>query len=42
MAKMRVHLDPTGGIAGDMFIAAILDAKPEWYEGMCEAIRDAG
>ncbi|MDA0237975.1 MAG: LarC family nickel insertion protein [Proteobacteria bacterium] len=39
---MRVHLDPIGGIAGDMFIAAILDAKPEWYDEMCAAIRIAG
>lgn len=39
---MRVHLDTIGGIAGDMFIAAILDAKPEWYGDMCGAIRIAG
>ena len=39
---MRVHLDTIGGIAGDMFIAAILDAKPEWYVDMCGAIRIAG
>ena len=39
---MRIHLDPIGGVAGDMFIAAILDAKPDWYEDMCAAIRAAG
>ncbi|MDA9994090.1 LarC family nickel insertion protein [Burkholderiales bacterium] len=39
---MRIHLDPIGGVAGDMFIAAILDAKPEWYEDMCASIRTAG
>ena len=25
----RFHLDPVGGIAGDMFAAAVLDARPE-------------
>jgi uncharacterized protein (DUF111 family) len=40
--SMRIHLDPIGGVAGDMFIAAILDAKPDWYEDMCAAIRAAG
>ena len=26
---MHIHLDPIGGVAGDMFVAAILDAWPE-------------
>ncbi len=26
----RVHLDPVGGISGDMFLAAVLDCHPEW------------
>lgn len=26
----RLHLDPVGGISGDMFLAAILDCHPEW------------
>ncbi len=26
---MHIHLDPLGGIAGDMFVAAVLDAWPE-------------
>lgn len=26
---MHLHLDPVGGIAGDMFVAALLDAMPE-------------
>jgi pyridinium-3,5-bisthiocarboxylic acid mononucleotide nickel chelatase len=25
----HVHLDPVGGLAGDMFVAALLDADPE-------------
>ena len=30
-----IHLDPVGGIAGDMFVAAMIDALPElWPE--CE------
>ena len=29
---MHVHLDPIGGIAGDMFIAALLDAWPEYTD----------
>ena len=39
---MRIHLDPVGGIAGDMFIAAIIDARRDLFEGMLSAIRDAG
>lgn len=26
---MHIHLDPIGGLAGDMFVAAMLDAMPE-------------
>ena len=29
---MHIHLDPVGGIAGDMFIAAILDCFPDLAE----------
>jgi uncharacterized protein (DUF111 family)/PP-loop superfamily ATP-utilizing enzyme len=36
------HLDPLGGIAGDMFAAALLDARPELEEGLAEAIAGAG
>lgn len=39
---MLIHLDPVGGVAGDMFIAAITDAFPHLREGMLEAIRAAG
>ena len=30
----RIHLDPIGGIAGDMFVAAMADAFPEHVAGM--------
>lgn len=39
---MHIQLDPLGGIAGDMFIAAFLDAWPEHAAGMTAAIRAAG
>ena len=30
---MDIHLDPLGGLSGDMFVAALLDAFPEhWLE----------
>ena len=39
---MHIHLDAVGGIAGDMFIAAVLDAFPDLRDGMLDAIRAAG
>jgi len=39
---MHIHLDPLGGIAGDMFVAAILDAWPELAAGLGEAVTAAG
>jgi uncharacterized protein (TIGR00299 family) protein len=30
---LHIHLDPLGGIAGDMFVAALLDAFPEHQAG---------
>lgn len=36
---MRIRLDPLGGVAGDMFIAAILDAFPEFADGLLAALR---
>ena len=39
---LHLHLDPLGGVAGDMFLAALLDAWPEHAEGTFEAMRAAG
>lgn len=39
---MHVHLDAVGGVAGDMFIAAVTDAFPHLREGMLKAIAQAG
>jgi pyridinium-3,5-bisthiocarboxylic acid mononucleotide nickel chelatase len=39
---MHIHLDALGGVAGDMFIAAMLDAFPDLANAMLAAIRDAG
>lgn len=39
---MQIHLDAFGGVAGDMFIAAVLDAFPHLRDGMLAAIRAAG
>ncbi len=39
---MHIHLDAVGGIAGDMFIAAVLDAFPDLRDGMVAAIRASG
>jgi pyridinium-3,5-bisthiocarboxylic acid mononucleotide nickel chelatase len=38
----HIHLDPLGGIAGDMFLAALLDARPELADGTFAAMRMAG
>ncbi|MDD9993653.1 MAG: LarC family nickel insertion protein [Rhodospirillales bacterium] len=34
----RFHLDPVGGIAGDMFAAALLDARPDLSDGLQGAL----
>jgi len=39
---MHLHLDPVGGIAGDMFIAALLDAFPGLSAGMDATFRKLG
>lgn len=38
----HIHLDVLGGIAGDMFIAAIIDARQDLVPGVIAAIRAAG
>jgi uncharacterized protein (TIGR00299 family) protein len=39
---VHLHLDPLGGLAGDMFLAALLDAHPEHAEATFAAMRAAG
>lgn len=39
---MHVHLDPVGGVAGDMFVAALLDAWPEPAEALPGVLAAAG
>jgi uncharacterized protein (TIGR00299 family) protein len=39
---MHLHLDPVGGIAGDMFIAALLDAFPGLGAGFDAALAKVG
>ena len=41
-APLHIHLDPVGGIAGDMFVAALLDAWPDLAEGAIAAAYAAG
>jgi hypothetical protein len=38
---MRLHLDPLGGVAGDMFVAALLDGWPELAAPTLAAVRAA-
>ena len=38
----HIHLDPVGGIAGDMFLAAALDLWPELFTAVETAMRAAG
>jgi pyridinium-3,5-bisthiocarboxylic acid mononucleotide nickel chelatase len=39
---IHIHLDPVGGVAGDMFIAAMLHTYPKLEAPMIAAIRAAG
>ncbi|MEM7025483.1 MAG: LarC family nickel insertion protein, partial [Pseudomonadota bacterium] len=42
MGSAHYHLDPLGGLAGDMFLGAVLDARPDLAEGTFAAMRVAG
>lgn len=42
MEKFHVHIDPVGGIAGDMFIAAMLDLFPQSLENCLVDLADSG
>ena len=35
MSRRHIHLDVVGGIAGDMFVAALIDAVPELRQRAC-------
>src|SRR5262245_52896620 len=39
---MHIHLDAIGGLAGDMFVAALLDALPQHTDVVLSAVRLAG
>lgn len=39
---MHVHLDPIGGVAGDMFCGALLDSLPHLATGLYRALAAAG
>lgn len=42
LTRRHIHLDPVGGIAGDMFIAAMLDAFPDLLEPCWKDLQDSG
>jgi uncharacterized protein (TIGR00299 family) protein len=39
---VHIHLDVVGGLAGDMFVAALLSARPELTKGTVAAMRSVG
>jgi len=39
---MHYHLDPIGGVAGDMFAAAMLDYHRDWQAALAQAICTSG
>ena len=38
---MHIHLDPVGGVAGDMFAAALLDAFPERADALAAGLAES-
>ena len=42
MSPLHIHLDAVGGVAGDMFIAALCAALPELRPGVLAALQRAG
>ena len=40
--KIHIHLDPIGGISGDMFIAAMIDAEDKLKNIAIETAKQAG
>ena len=38
----HIHLEPIGGVAGDMFVASLLDAWPDLADATFAAVRAAG
>lgn len=40
--RRHIHLDPVGGVAGDMFISAVVDAFPDLQDGLIASILAAG
>ena len=41
-AAMHIHLDVVGGVAGDMFLAALLDTFPEYNKDLPSVLAAAG
>ena len=41
MDPMQIHLDALGGVAGDMFVAALLDAFPDHRDGVLRSVAAA-
>jgi len=35
---MHIHINPVGGIAGDMFISAVLDLRPDLRDSCIDAL----
>jgi hypothetical protein len=42
MSPLHIHLDAVGGVAGDMFVAALCAAFPEQRAGLLAALQRAG